>query len=388
MSSRDPFSPQLPFLLLSLLTGLTSSFVTPLMSYFLVEEINVEPIYISIYMVSVTLSGLAISQYLGYLADKGFNANRLYGLTMVCVGMAMIAFIFSEQFWHVFLAGVLFMSVGAGAVSQMLTVSGLWAKNQDIDLAAFNSKVRAAISLAWVVGPPLAFTLVAHFGFAASFSMAIACVIIATLFVVKVVPPQSAHHSTRKNALKGSLSLPFWLVGLAILAGMAGNVMYLSSMPLYVMNELGLAANLPGLMMGVVAALEIPTMLLAAKLARRYPPASIMAVAFIFGCCFYVGVYFSKSSWELLTLQILNALFYGLYAGIGLTLLQQQAPDLTGFTSAFYSNATRVGMMLGTIGAGTVAQFFSFRDATIGSLCIALFGLGVMAAFILLKRKT
>ena len=148
MSSRHAFSPQLPFLLLSLLTGLTSSFVTPLMSYFLIDEINVEPIYISIYMVSVTLSGLVISQYLGHLADKGFNANRLYGLTMICVGIAMVAFIFSKQFWHVFLAGVLFMSVGAGAVSQMLTVSGLWAKNQDIDLAAFNSKVRAAISLA------------------------------------------------------------------------------------------------------------------------------------------------------------------------------------------------------------------------------------------------
>ena len=87
------------------------------MSYFLIDEINVEPIYISIYMVSVTLSGLVISQYLGHLADKGFNANRLYGLTMICVGIAMVAFIFSKQFWHVFLAGVLFMSVGAGAVS-------------------------------------------------------------------------------------------------------------------------------------------------------------------------------------------------------------------------------------------------------------------------------
>ncbi|MEE3223989.1 MAG: MFS transporter, partial [Pseudomonadota bacterium] len=78
---------------------------------------------------------------------------------------------------------------------------------------------------------------------------------------------------------------------------------------------------------------------------------------------------------------------YGLYAGIGLTLLQQQAPDLTGFTSAFYSNATRVGMMLGTIGAGTVAQFFSFRDATIGSLCIAIFGLNVMLVFMFVKRE-
>lgn len=386
MSSRHAFSQQLPFLLLSLLTGLTSSFVTPLMSYFLIDEINVEPIFISVYMVSVTLSGLVVSQYLGNLADKGFNANRLYGLTMICVGIAMVAFIFSSQFWHVFLAGVLFMSIGAGAVSQMLTVSGLWAKNEDVDLAAFNAKVRAAISLAWVVGPPLAFTIVAHFGFAASFSVAIVCVITATIFVVKIVPPQQANQSAHNATLDKTLSLPFWLIGLAVLAGMAGNVMYLSSMPLYVMQELGLPENLPGLMMGVVAALEIPTMLITAKLARRFSSAGIMAVAFLFGCCFYIGVYFSQTSWELIALQILNALFYGLYAGIGLTLLQKQAPNLTGFTSAFYSNATRVGMMLGTIGAGTVAQFYSFRAATIGSLCIAIFGLSVMLLFIFVKR--
>ncbi|NDV93062.1 MFS transporter [Alteromonas sp. 345S023] len=387
MSSRHAFSPQLPFLLLSLLTGLTSSFVTPIMSYFLIDEINVQPIFISVYMVSVTLSGLMISHYLGHLADKGFNANRLYGLTMICVGITMVAFIFSNQFWQVFLAGVLFMSVGTGAVSQMLTVSGLWAKKQDIDLAAFNSKVRAAISLAWVVGPPLAFTLVASFGFAASFSVAIACVITATLFVVKIVPPQKACQNSSTNTQRGSLSLSFWLVGLAVLAGMAGNDMYLSSMPLYVMRELGLPENLPGLMMGVVAALEIPTMLIAAKLTRRFPPASIMAIAFLFGCCFYMGIYFSQSSWELLSLQILNALFYGLYAGIGLTLLQQQSPNLTGFTSVFYSNASRVGMMLGTIGAGTVAQLYSFRAATIGSLCIAIFGLNVMLLFMLVKPR-
>lgn len=130
MASLASLRPQLPFLLLSLLTGLTSSFVTPLMSYFLIDGINVEPFYMSVYMVSVTLSGLVISQYLGYLADKGMNANKLYGLTMGCIGLAMIAFIVSDQFWQVFVAGVLFMSIGAGAVSQMLTVSGLWAKTK------------------------------------------------------------------------------------------------------------------------------------------------------------------------------------------------------------------------------------------------------------------
>ncbi len=386
MASLASLRPQFPFLLLSLLTGLTSSFVTPLMSYFLIDGINVEPFYMSVYMVSVTLSGLVISQYLGYLADKGLNANKLYGLTMGSIGLAMIAFIISDQFWQVYLAGVLFMSIGAGAVSQMLTVSGLWAKNQDINLPAFNSRVRAAISMAWVVGPPLAFTLVAHFGFAASFSIAIVCVVIASIFVLKVVPPQIAPKRSEPIKIKGELSISFWLIGFAVVAAMAGNVMYLSSMPLYVMQELGLPEYLPGLMMGMVAGLEIPIMLFAAKLADRFSSAGIMLAAFVFACCFYVGIYHANQEWHFLVLQIPNALFYGLYAGIGLTLLQHQAPDLTGFTSAFYSNATRVGMMLGTTGAGLVAQFYSFRDATLGSLCIGILGICIMLTFIRIEK--
>lgn len=357
------------------------------MSYFLIDEIHVEPIFISIYMVSVTLTGLVVSQYMGYLADRGVNANRLYGLTMLSVACAMIAFIASEQFWHVFLAGLLFMSIGAGAVSQMLTVSGLWAKKQTLNLPAFNSRIRAAISLAWVVGPPLAFTLVATWGFAASFTVAIVCVVVATFFVTFIVPPQVASVSTKNVSARGQCSLSFWLVGIAVTAGMAGNVMYLSSMPLYVMRELGLPEHLPGLMMGLVAGLEIPIMLFAARLTQYLAPAKIMAGAFVFAGCFYLGVYWSTQEWQLLGLQLLNALFYGLYAGIGLTLLQKQAPDLTGFTSAFYSNATRVGMMLGTIGAGSVAQIYSFRDASLGSFGIALIGLVTLIGFIALQSR-
>lgn len=380
--------PQLPFLLLSLLTGLTSSFVTPLMSYFLIDGIKVEPFYISLYTVSVTLSGLVISQYFGYLADKGVNANRLYGITMLSIGCAMIAFMQAEQFWQVFLTGILFMSIGAGSVSQMLTVAGLWVKNQTIDIAAFNSKIRAGISLAWVVGPPLAFTLVAHFGFAASFAVSLICVVIAAIFVMTIVPPQTAAKRKEPIKLKGELSLPFWLVGLAVTAAMAANVMYVSSMPLYLMQELGLPEYLPGLMMGLVAAIEIPIMLFAARLAVLFSASKVMITAFIFACFFYLGVYFSDSTWQFLSLAVLNSIFYGLYAGISLTLLQKQAPDLTGFTSAFYANATRIGTMLGVTGSGLIAQFFSFRGATIGALCIALFGLLIMILFSNVKNSS
>lgn len=53
------------FVGLSILTGLMGAFIHPVMSYFLVEGLNVAPMYIGLYMIAVTLSGLAISQRLG-----------------------------------------------------------------------------------------------------------------------------------------------------------------------------------------------------------------------------------------------------------------------------------------------------------------------------------
>lgn len=88
------------------------------------------------------------------------------------------------------------------------------------------------------------------------------------------------------------LLLLFWFVGLVIFVGMVGNVMYLLFMFLYVMNELGLLENLFGLMMGVVVVFEIFIMLLVVKLVWCFFFVGIMVVVFIFGCCFYVGVYF------------------------------------------------------------------------------------------------
>ncbi|WP_446471318.1 hypothetical protein [Xenorhabdus stockiae] len=65
----------------------------------------------------------------------------------------------------------------------------------------------------------------------------------------------------------------------------------------------------------------------------------------------------------LLFFQIFNALFYGIFIGLGVTIIQDIMPKRSGFSSAFYSNAMRVGMMSGTSLAGVVAQIYNFKIA-------------------------
>ena len=60
-------------------------------------------------------------------------------------------------------------------------------------------------------------------------------------------------------------------------------------------------------------------------------------LGFAFSCAilFYIGVFFAVQVWQFFVLQGVNAIFYGIFAGIGQTILQEQLPSRIGFNSAF-----------------------------------------------------
>ena len=376
------------FILLSMLTGLMGAFVNPLMSLFIVEGLRAPPMYLGVYVVAVTIMGLVISQWLGSMADKGTSARKLFMVAVSGMVCALVAFANATAFWQVLLAGVLFLAMGNAAIPQMMTVARQWAgRQQNIDITSFNSRLRAAISFAWVGGPPLGYLLAAGGEFSRSFYFAAACALVALIFTFKFIPDYSAKKSQHSSEPAAAASLSFWLLGLAIMLGSTGNIMYSSALPLYSITELGFAEHTPGLFMGVVALLEIPIMLYGAKLAKKYSKVAMLAVAFCCAIVFYLGVFFATQVWHLIALQVLNGLFYGIFAGIGLTVLQDQLPERIGFTSAFYTNAIKLGVMCGAGATGVVAQFYSFRFATLGSMLAASLALGCLILFSYVKRN-
>ncbi|MGJ8691140.1 MAG: sugar efflux transporter [Thalassotalea sp.] len=378
------------FIILSILTGLIGAFVNPLMSYFIVEGLNSPPIYIGLYTGCVTLSGLVISQWLGNLADKGSNVKKLYLIATLGTMFALLVFITTDSFYWVLFAGVVFMGFGNASIPQMLIIGRQWAGNTPINIAQFNARVRAGMSFSWMVGPAIGFMLVSIIGFYASFSIALIFAVLAMLFMWRYIPepaPKQKKSADSHDDINDPIPASFWLLGLAVMLGMAANLAYASALPLYTVKELNLPAYLPGVLMGIVACLEIPVMLYAAQLSKKWSKNHLMVIAFIFAMSFYLGMFFAETMWQLIMLQAVNAIFYGLYAGLGITIMQEQLPDRIGFTSTFYSNAMKVGMMLGTTCTGIIAQYFSFRAANLGAGFAALLALVCLLIFALLKQK-
>ena len=136
------------------------------MSLFLVQDLNAQPIYIGLYTVSVTLSGLAISQWLGQKADAGLSARKMYIFAVLAMAIGLAIYANVSSFWLVLLAGIAFVAVGNAAIPQMLTISRQWANQTDkVDVGQFNANLRAAISFAWIAGPAIGFALASAFGF-------------------------------------------------------------------------------------------------------------------------------------------------------------------------------------------------------------------------------
>ena len=130
-------------------------------------------------------------------------------------------------------------------------------------------------------------------------------------------------------------------------------------MPLFIIDELHLPEKLAGIMMGTAAGLRIPTMLIAgyyAKALRQalFDAASRRCRAAVL-CRHADGPYASNCA-----LQLLNAIYIGILAGIGMLYFQDLMPGQAGATT-LYTNTTRVGWIITRLTGGRyVAEIWNY----------------------------
>ncbi len=160
------------------------------------------------------------------------------------------------------------------------------------------------------------------------------------------------------------------------------NSLYIINMPLFVVNELHLSEKLAGFMMGTAAGLEIPTMLIAGYYAKRFGKRGLMRFSALAGMLFYVGMLTVTHPWALLGLQLLNAIYIGILAGIGMLYFQDLMPGQAGSATTLYTNTTRVGWIIAGSFAGIIAEIWSYHAGFWLALAMSL-----MAAVCLVRIK-
>ena len=351
------------FLIVAFLTGIAGALQTPTLSIFLTDEVHARPAMVGFFFTGSAVIGILVSQFLAGRSDKRGDRKSLIVFCCLLGVLACTLFAWNRNYFVLLFVGFFLSSFGSTANPQKYALAREHADKTGREAVMFSSFLRAQVSLAWVIGPPLAYALAMGFSFTVMYLSAavafIVCGVMVWLFLPSMQKELPLATGTIEAPRRNRRDTLLLFVICTLMWG--SNSLYIINMPLFIINELHLPEKLAGVMMGTAAGLEIPTMLIAGYFAKRLGKRFLMRVAAVGGVCFYAGMLMAHSPVILLGLQLLNAIFIGILGGIGMLYFEDLMPGQAGSATTLYTNTSRVGWIIAGSVAGIVAEIWNYH---------------------------
>ncbi|EIT4512294.1 sugar efflux transporter SetA [Escherichia coli] len=347
------------FMLVAFMMGGAGALQAPTLSLFLSREVGAQPFWIGLFYTVNAIAGIGVSLWLAKRSDsQGDRRKLIIFCCLMTIGNALL-FAFNRHYLTLITCGVLLASLANTAMPQLFALAREYADNSAREVVMFSSVMRAQLSLAWVIGPPLAFMLALNYGFTVMFSIAAGIFTLSLVLIAFMLPSVARVELPSENALSmqgGWQDSNVRMLFVASTLMWTSNTMYIIDMPLWISSELGLPDKLAGFLMGTAAGLEIPAMILAGYYVKRYGKRRMMVIAVAAGVLFYTGLIFFHSRMALMTLQLFNAVFIGIVAGIGMLWFQDLMPGRAGAATTLFTNSISTGVILAGVIQGAIAQ--------------------------------
>lgn len=347
------------FMLVAFMMGVAGALQAPTLSLFLSREVGAQPFWIGLFYTVNAIAGIGVSLWLAKRSDsQGDRRKLIIFCCLMAIGNALL-FAFNRHYLTLITCGVLLASLANTAMPQLFALAREYADHSAREVVMFSSVMRAQLSLAWVIGPPLAFMLALNYGFTVMFSIAAGIFTLSLVLIAFMLPSVARVELPSENALSmqgGWQDSNVRMLFVASTLMWTCNTMYIIDMPLWISSELGLPDKLAGFLMGTAAGLEIPAMILAGYYVKRYGKRRMMVIAVAAGVLFYTGLIFFNSRMALMTLQLFNAVFIGIVAGIGMLWFQDLMPGRAGAATTLFTNSISTGVILAGVIQGAIAQ--------------------------------
>jgi len=368
------------FMLVSFMMGIAGALQAPTLSLFLSREVGARPVWVGLFYTVNAIAGIGVSLWLARRSDRQGDRRKLI---MFCCLMAIgnaLLFAFNRHYLTLITCGVLLASIANTAMPQVFALAREYADRSAREVVMFSSVMRAQLSLAWVIGPPLAFTLALNYGFTTMFLIAAGIFAVSLALIAFSLPSVERLEQPADMAItevSGWKDKNVRLLFIASTLMWTCNTMYIIDMPLWISSELGLPDTLAGLLMGTAAGLEIPAMLLAGYYVKRFGKRRMMVTAVMAGVLFYVGLNLFHTREALLLLQLFNAVFIGIIAGIGMLWFQDLMPGRAGSATTLFTNSISTGVILAGVIQGGLAESFGHHTVywAIAALSVVTLGM-------------
>lgn len=349
------------FMIVAFMIGVAGALQAPTLSLFLSREVGAQPFWVGLFYTVNAIAGILVSLGLAKRSDQQGDRKKLIMFCcLMAVGNALL-FAFNRHYLTLITCGVMLASLASTAMPQLFALAREYADSSAREVVMFSSIMRAQISVAWVIGPPMAFMLALNYGFTAMYSIAAGIFVISLVLVAFWLPSVKRIEQPADIAVTEASGWNNKNVRMLFIASTmmwTCNTMYIIDMPLWISSELGLPDSLAGVLMGTAAGLEIPAMILAGYYVKRFGKRKMMVSAVAAGVVFYAGLIMFHSREALLGLQIFNAIFIGIIAGIGMLWFQDLMPGRAGSATTLFTNSISTGVILAGVIQGALAQSF------------------------------
>ncbi len=374
------------FMLVAFMMGIAGALQAPTLSLFLSREVGAQPFWVGLFYTVNAIAGILVSLALAKRSDsQGDRRQLIMFCCLMAVGNALL-FAFNRHYLTLITCGVMLASIANAAMPQLFALAREYADSSAREVVMFSSVMRAQLSLAWVIGPPLAFMLALNYGFTTMFSIA-AGIFVISLVLIAVKLPSVARVEQPAQA-EGVVQSGGWqdknvrMLFTASTLMWTCNTMYIIDMPLWISSDLGLPDSLAGILMGTAAGLEIPAMILAGYYVKRWGKRKMMVAAVAAGVLFYLGLILFHERTALLALQLFNAIFIGIIAGIGMLWFQDLMPGRAGAATTLFTNSISTGVILAGVLQGALSQNYGHA-----SVYWVIAGIALLTLFLTSKVK-
>jgi len=366
--------------LLVLIGSICTSSLIPAMGYFIIEHLGEPAWKVGFYTVLVAVLSLTLTRIYGERLDASASVRLL----LISAILAYLAYclLLSQltSFLLLLLIGTPLMSLANTANGVAFTFGRLTATREGYDITRVNSWLRMGVSLAWMIGPALTFSLIGLIGFTATYFVSFALGLV-WLALWHLTIPRGFRALPRPKTdedIDGT-NWGLWLAGFTVLMFVITNSLALYALPLFALTEIGLTDAAHGLALTVKCGVEVFAIFGAARLSRTFGVRPVLVLSTVLGVASMILFTHVQTLPQLLAVAGLEGLYYGLMAGLGITYVQTFAPDRPGRATAVYMNSLFLGGMIGSVAMGFIASAFDFRSVLfVAAAC------GLMAAVLLL----
>ncbi|WP_437888274.1 sugar efflux transporter [Phytobacter sp. V91] len=351
----------LAFMMVAFMIGVAGALQAPTLSLFLSREVGVEPFWVGLFYTVNAVAGIVVSLGLAKRSDSRGDRRKLIMFCCLMAAGNALLFAFNRHYLTLITCGVFLASLASTAMPQLFALAREYADSSAREVVMFSSIMRAQISVAWVIGPPLAFMLALNYGFTAMYVIAAGIFVISLVLIALWLPSVKRVEQPADIAVtqvRGWNNSNVRMLFIASTLMWTCNTMYIIDMPLWISSVLGLPDSLAGVLMGTAAGLEIPAMILAGYYVKRFGKRKMMIGAVMAGVLFYAGLLVFHSREALLGLQIFNAIFIGIIAGIGMLWFQDLMPGRAGSATTLFTNSISTGVIMAGVIQGALAQSY------------------------------